>query len=445
MGFRFIKICLIVFAATAGLNAASAQNPMSLEECVSYGMEHNLGLATANLEIDKGNQAVRETYSNYLPQANVMGSLSNNLKLATQILPGEIIGQPGTEVPVQFGTKYAYSATFDVSQTIYNQAIIKAIKTAKEGRRLNLLGKEKAESDLMFNIASSYYAVQLTTVQKDVVEANLERLSQLLKITKVQLDNGFAKQIDYDRLLVNQSNLQTELDNVNNSIEMQLRQMKFSMGMPAEEPIAVAKLDLKQSDMDDSFVIDNHIDLRMIDVRRDLSFRQLEQIRAGYMPSLSLSFRYGYQAMQNELNIFGNNTNWFPNSSLGLSLNIPVFDGFKKNAQAKQIEIGLKQMANDRAQLGQSLQLMEANANSQLETNISIAENQNRNVKLAEEVLKTSEAQFTNGYADLSALLNAENALKEAQTNYLSALLRVKLAELELLNATGSIQSLINE
>ena len=64
-------------------------------------------------------------------------------------------------------------------------------------------------------------------------------------------------------------------------------------------------------------------------------------------------------------------------------------------------------------------------------------------MKLAEEIYVSTQEQYNGGIVSLSELMNAETALKEAQNNYLRALVQVKLAELELLKASGNIQSII--
>ena len=65
-------------------------------------------------------------------------------------------------------------------------------------------------------------------------------------------------------------------------------------------------------------------------------------------------------------------------------------------------------------------------------------------VKGSGNFLEVSEKRFSEGVANITELLSAETAMREAQTNYLTTLLRLNLAELELLNARGEIMTLTN-
>ena len=62
---------------------------------------------------------------------------------------------------------------------------------------------------------------------------------------------------------------------------------------------------------------------------------------------------------------------------------------------------------------------------------------------MAQEVFDNTNNNYTQGLASLTDLLDAENALVEAQNNYTAAILDYKLAEIQLIKSKGELKTLI--
>jgi len=101
---RRLSLLMLLALLAGSMSFARAQSgPMTLQQCVQYGLTKNKGVLKSKLEVDRLNEKRSETRADYLPQVTGTVSFQDNLKLQTSILPGELIGQPGTQVPVQFG------------------------------------------------------------------------------------------------------------------------------------------------------------------------------------------------------------------------------------------------------------------------------------------------------------------------------------------------------
>lgn len=441
--FRLRLLMLLALLAGSMSFARAQQTPMTLQQCVQYGLTKNSGVLKSKLEIDRTNEKRNETRADYLPQVNGSVQITDNLKLQTSILPGELIGQPGTQVPVQFGTKYNTSAGIDAKQVIYDQSLIYSMKLTAQSSKVSEINARKTEEQLIYDIASAYYAAQVSFTQKELVESNLLQVDSLLKITQIQFDNDAAKQLDLDKLTVNLTNLQTELATSTSNYEKQLTLLKYYMGMPLDAAIEVPTIDMNQQSatMINTETL-NNTDLELVQAQRDIYSMTLQQIRAGYIPSLSLNFHSSVQNQQNTLRMFEKGARWFPNSYVGLNLNIPIFDGLSKNSRVKQTKIQMEQSVLEEQYLAENLKMQRTNANNTLKTNQAALTSQQRNIELAQKVYTITQAQFVGGIATMTDIVNAETSLRDAQTNYLRALIQVKLGELDLIKATGNIRSL---
>lgn len=418
---------------------------MSLQQCIQYGLVNNKGIMKSKLDIERTNAVRQEAVSGYYPQVNGSGNLNDNLKLQTSILPGEFFGQPGTQIPVKFGTKYNVVAGVDASQIIFNQSILYAVKAAKENTKLAELSVQKNINQLTYDIAAAYYAAQVTFTQQQLLRNNLQQVDTLLHLTQIQLDNGFARQLDVDRLKVSQSNLETDLSNVVINYEQQLAMLKYMMGMPNDQSVTLPEISvngLKVSASNNEESLDM-TDVQLLQSQRNLYALNIRQLKGSHLPTLSLNYRYAYQFQQDDLRMFTKNANWFPNSYLGLNLNVPIFDGFAIRSKAKQVQIQSDQNKLDEEMLRSSLVMQRVNAQSKLKSNTASLSSQLRNIDLAQSIFEATRVQYTGGIASMSDLINAETGLADAQTNYLRSLIQVKLAELELLKISGSLSSIL--
>lgn len=440
---RLSLLMLLAFLAGSMSFVGAQQSPMTLQQCVQYGLTKNAGVLKSKLEMDLTDEKRNEARSGYLPQVSGSIQVMDNLKLQTSILPGELIGQPGTQVPVQFGTKYNTSAGIDAKQVIYDQSLIYGMKLTEKSTKVSEINARKTEEQLIYDIASAYYAAQVSFTQKELVKSNLIQVDSLLKITKIQFDNDAAKQLDLDKLTVNQTNLQTELATSTSNYEKQLILLKYYMGMPLDAAIEVPVIDMKEQSapLINTETL-NNTDLELLQAQRGVYSVTLQQIRAGYLPSLSLNFHSSVQNQQNTLRMFEKGARWFPNTYLGVSLNIPIFDGLSKNSRVKQTKIQMEQSELEEQYLAENLKMQRANANNTLKTNQAALASQQRNIELAQKVYEITQAQFVGGIATMTDIVNAETSLRDAQTNYLRALIQVKLGELDLIKTTGNIRSL---
>jgi outer membrane protein len=283
----------------------------TLQDAVVYGVAHQVNIQKSKLELDKNEQRFNEALAMYLPQVRASGGVNNNLKLATNIIPGAVFGQPGQDVAVKFGTKYTVNGFIDASQVIYDQSLITGLSANKELQTITQLSVNKSEEQVIFDVAIAYYNVQLIGLQKEIVLANVKKLDSLLKITKVQLDLGFAKQLDYDKLKVNRTNLETELSNIELNYQQQLVYLKYVMAYPLDETIQLST-NIEQEKVASSIAtkmdVTTNLDFQILMAQRRMNTININQLKAGYLPSLSLGFRYGYQAQRNQLDFLSSAT-----------------------------------------------------------------------------------------------------------------------------------------
>ena len=436
-------LILIVFAMIMLLSAEGhAQTTMSLKDAVVYALKDNNDIKKQNLAILQSKQKVQEVVGQGLPQINGTAQLSDNLVLPKTVLPGEIFGQPGTHVAVAFGVQYSIPASVRADLILYNQAYLVGVQQAKASVKLNEASNEKVKQDVIYNIASAYYQAVIIREQSNLIKSNLEKVQQSLKVVQSQFDNQMARKIDLDQLKVTQANTQTDFENTLVQFAYALDNLKILMGYPVIDTLV-----LNENVNNSTFSIpqnDVSVNPKVALLNNQFHLKELEikSINAKYLPSLAAFGSYGYQAQFNQWK--SDQINWFPNSMIGVQLNVPIFDGLQKYHQVRQRKYELQSIQLDQKLLSNSLNVQFTNAVKKYTQNQKNVANQQSNLDLAKSVYDAMQINYKNGLASLSDLINSDTGFKNAQTQYLTSLLQLKISSLDILYSNGNMNQLSN-
>jgi outer membrane protein TolC len=83
-------------------NSAEAQK-YTLQQCIDFAVNNSYAVRRVRADIKEADYQRQEARSGVLPQVRASGSMDDNVVLGKVVLPGEIIGQPGTSRPAKYG------------------------------------------------------------------------------------------------------------------------------------------------------------------------------------------------------------------------------------------------------------------------------------------------------------------------------------------------------
>ena len=436
------KILLAAISAIMLSKHSVAQQAMTLKDVLQYSLKENTDVKKQNLEVIKSRYATKEVISQGLPQVNGSIQLHDNLQTQKQYLPGEMMGQPGTTVPVEFGQQYMIPMKVELSQLLYSQAYIAGVQQAKAAESLMATQKEKVQQDVIYNVSSAFYQTLITGEQINLIHANLEQINQSLNVVQSQYDNQMARKIDLDQLKVTQSNTQTDLDNATVAYSQYLDYLKILMGYPLNDTLV-----LNANPENDGFIVPlnntgNNPTLALLQKQETLKQLEIKSINAKYLPTLSAFAQYNYQSQFDQWK--SEQMNWNSSSVVGASLSIPIFDGSQKRHQVKQSKLDLESIQMDRELTKNQLNTQYVNAEKKYVLNQKTVKNQQDNLNLATSVYDAVQNNYKNGISSFSDLVNADSGVKGAQGQYLTALLQSKISALDLLKVNGNLTDLVN-
>jgi outer membrane protein TolC len=441
-------ILFIILTFTLGVNAQVVRT-LTLKEAINYALENKADAKKAKLQVENSEYQIQEVRSRALPQISANGNLTYNPVIQTTVIDGAGFGQPGTTIQAAFGQKWVSTAGVSLTQAIFDQTVFTGLKAAKSTREFYQINNQLSEEQVIERVANNYYQVYVQRQKLTVIDSTYKNTNKVKDIIKGQFDNGLAKKIDLDRILVKISNINTQRQQVLNAVQIQENALKFYMGMPIETQIEIPQTAFEVGPQALSEIPNttNRTEYLLLKKQEQLLFYQKKAVEASYYPTLSLNAGYNYIGQGPKMPIGGKPADgvyWSDFSSIGLNLKVPIFTGFGTRAKVRQADIEIRTVQEDLVDTKLALDLAFANAKTQIDNSLITIKNQKENAQLAKEVLDNTRNNYVQGLASLTDLLDAENALTEAQNNYTSAVLEYKLAEIQLIKSKGELKTLIN-
>jgi len=427
-------------------NVASAQQTLVLKDALNYAIQNSANTRKAKLDIEGGRYKTEEVRAQALPSVTGSGGLTYNPIIGQLVVGTNLDGSP---MAFKMGKAWNANAGVQLNQQLFNQQVFTGLKAARTSESYYNASAELTDEQIIEQVANNYYQVLVNRQQLNVIDTNIKNVKVVENIIGNQYKNGLARKIDVDRIKVNLTNLETRREQTSNAIVQLENQLKFSMGMPVETAIVLPKSELDHNPTLPSFAdtvnVENRTEMKLLNIQKDLLTLQRKAYVAEYYPTLALAANYSYTGQSDKFDLFKKSGDafWYGASAVGVTLKVPIFNGFATRSRVRQADVDLKKATEDRRETRNALNLAYENAKIQLKNSVNTINSQRANVLLAQEIYNSTQNNYNNGLAALTDLLDTENALTEAQNSYTQALLNYKIAEIQLIKSNGNIKSLL--
>ncbi len=436
---RKLMFSLIVLS---GWNIAQAQEVWTLKQCIDTAQVHNKTLQINRNNVSISEQREKEAKANLIPKVTANADYKYFMELPTQLMPMNALNPQAPEGQfrdLQFGVPHNINANVQLAMPLYNPQVYGVIENTKIANELTQLQFQKSEEQVLYDITTLYYNAQILKHQLDFLESNLINTQKLLKNMELLKEQLLAKGTDVSKVKLQAEQLNTQRENVHNKYISILNALKLNIGIPLERNITVVS-EIEQQTLTENNV-ENILDLKIIQTQNKLLNSELSTLnKSRFLPSLNLIASYGttgfgYDKTPNDFLKF------YPIGFAGLQLTYPLFNGTvtQRKINQKKLEISNNEL---QAQLiGDKNKMEIENALRQRTIAQQTVINTENQITLAQSIYEQTILQQKQGTATLTDVLLADNALREAQQNYLSAVIDYLKADLELKKLTGTIKN----
>ncbi len=479
LAFAVLLICIPGIAIHAQDSAArksaspvpgSARNAdstfeLTVQQAVDYAAKNSRQVRNALLGIKLQQQTNREITGSAYPQLSASGLMNYYPNVPVQSFPNFIAqatygvlvqeginkgnGQPVVApsdfgvIAAQFGTKYTASGGVDLTQLVFDGQVFVGLQARKTSMEYASKTAEVTQEQVKANVYKIYYQVVAGRQQIYTIDANIARNEKLLNDTREIFKNGFAEQLDVSKAEVSLTNLRTQKSRIENQLQTAALGLKLLIGMPSSSRLILTDTlpeKMFTEDMVDTrFDYKERVEYEQLQLNRRLNEYNVKRYKLSYLPTLSINANYSQLAQRNNFNFFKSGEPWYPSSYIGLKLNVPIFDGFVKDARIKTAKIQLEQTNNNLENLELQIDKEINESRLNLRSALVTMEYQKKNMGLAEEVYNQTKLKFEQGLGSNLEITTAQTELTTAQNNYYTGLYDAIVARIELLRVTGKL------
>lgn len=432
MNFKFSILVLFLSAFSF---SAFAQEAWSLDECVSYAIEHNLSLNNFEYTELSDEETYKQSIRNLLPSVNGYTDYFQSFGRAAD---------PNSNIIVSsdfFANNYSLTASIDLFQGFQK---INTIRASKLIYSASLEDVEQQKFLLAFRVMKAYYDIKFFEGLLVISQEQLQISQNNFDLVKRQVELGLKAGADLyeaESLLLTDELALTQSQNNFQKAQLQLIQEMNFIGESSillepfirDKQLTERGVTVVQQDS----IFNNAMSfiplIKAQQLRAAAARKQLSAARGNLYPSLSLVAGYGtgyYETFVNDLGIIIPFREQLKNNSskyIGFALNIPILNGWSARSRVKQQKIEMLRADNNldlqEQQLYLAIQQLIQDYNS---LQVQIAQSAKK-VQAQELAFTIAQKRYDKGLVSVLDLTQAKNLFATAQNENLQVLLRFYL------------------
>lgn len=443
-----VRLPIILLLSAGALTNATAQtvHAITVQDALDLAKKNNIAVKTAKTNLQIQEQVNKSITASALP--SVSGILSTTAYLASpvSVIPQGAFGggQPAEPLTVSFTPKYNATGGVTLKQPLFDGSVFVGLKARTTALDYSSKEIDLAVENLSVNVYKTYYQLLVSKTQVQLLDADIARAAKLLNDSRVMNENGFAEKLDVDKAQVQLANLETSKQNTETTITNGYLTLKYLIGLPVADSL-VLTTEFKEENltggipMDLQYHYEDRYDYQYLQLSGKLGQFDIQRYKAVYFPTVDLNGAFYKNAFNNTYDLLSRGGSWYSNSYVGISINVPIFSGFSKNANLKKARLNYQEITDQIENLKQNIDLEVRQARNNFLNAIKTMNNQQENTRLAESVYNQTKKKFESGLASNTDVTNAQTDLIQAQTNYINALYTSIIAKVDYLKAIGKI------
>ncbi len=401
-----------------------------LNELVALSLQNNSDIQLAVARIEEADASMREVGASLYPEVNFSAG-------ATRTKVTELGAFPVFIAPIRNNYTFGFSTNYELD-------FWGKIRRAKEAATANALAsrysKQTVELSLIGLVSSNYLQLRGIEAQIAVTKDNQRSRDESLKLTQRRLEGGIASSLEVSQAEVAVSNLNAQLIELNRLRALTLHQLAVLTG------VLDLKLDEeKQADIRTlplppippaglpSSLLENRPDIRQAEQALIAENAQIGIAKAALYPSISLTGSYGGESLELSDILKSGARIW----TLGLGLDLPIFDSGKRKSKVEQATARQKQAL---AQYQTTIQNAFREVNDALVTrrlNVEREQSLAASEASAKNALAVAENRYKAGYSAYLEVLDAQRVYNDAALTNVQARQATSLASVELFKVLG--------
>ena len=415
---------------TTMANVAMAESvDMTLEESVRTALDNNYTIKQQEAEYDSAVWARHQARRSFGPTVNWQSTATK-------------MGGKYYEDMLKLSRNYGN--TLSLTMPIYTGGQLEgAIKAADLAMNANELGLELSKQQVKAATMSAYYQALQAKNQIEVAQDSVNTLTEHLKNVNAQYTVGTVAKSDVLGTQVQMANAEQNLINANNSYDVAIASLNNVMGLPTDTELNLTdSLDYNVYEIPleecTAYARSNRPDVLIADYQVAIAEAGVQQAKAGYMPKVSAQASKSWAGdspfgSEETDQRYGQSNNW----TAGLVVSWDIWDNNVTQSKVNQSKAAVAKAEAAAENTRQSGDLEVRTAYLNLKAAEKSINTTQVAVDKAQEDYKIAQVRYAAGVGTNLAVMDAEEKLAQAQTNYYTALYNYNSSKAALDKAMG--------
>lgn len=420
----------------------SAQQELTLEQAIALALSKNYDVKLAENSSQAAAADNKYAFGAFLPTLNGTASVVRNVNNQRLEYNGErdSLNNEGTGKAVNTLASVELEwILFDGGKMFISQHRLEALN---EQALLNL---KSQVTTTISSVILNYYDIVRQKQQLRAIEEQMGVSDERVKLATRKLEVGIGAKPELLQARVDYNTFKTQAIQQQANIDQLKEQLNLLTGLQLQTTYEVADsividLDLKQEVITENIENKNFLLLAAMKNVEVAGFSVRER-RAELFPVLSFTAAYDYSRANNILLIdpFRAALSVTEGYNYGLSLSVPIFNGFNKRREIQQSKINLDRQWVTYNQTKATVDVGVRNAFIAYTNAKNILMVEEETIVLARESVSIALESFKRGIATFIELRTAQQSLAEAYNRLIAARYDAKASETELLRLNGSL------
>ncbi|MDD3990487.1 MAG: TolC family protein, partial [Bacteroidales bacterium] len=314
---------------------------LTLEKALEIAMSDNLNIKIDNQELLRVDYLKKEGWYSLLPTLNTSAQYSNNIY--KPIFFSDFF--PGGKMEV--GSTHGYSVTTNLQVPLFSMSLYKNIQISEIDMKVALESARNTKIELVQQVKNSFYGIVMMRESLSVLRQSYQNARENAANIARMYEQGMVSEYDKIRSEVAVRNILPTLNQAENGLLLAEMQLKILLSIDMETPMVISgnfnsvSEEIENFSNDVIYNLENNSSLKQMELQKEKLNKTYELIRTQRLPSLAGFASWQIQMQSNE---FRFNTVW-PNSlSVGISLQIPIFNKFSVSLKEKYTKIGIQKL-----------------------------------------------------------------------------------------------------
>jgi len=422
---------IIVFGQT---NIDTTFKVVTLKQCVEFALKNQPTVKQAAIDEAINERNINISLAAWLPQLTGSGSYNYYFK-GSPIVPST--GNTNT------GNIDNVSALgLQANQVIYNNDVLQAAKAAKYSRLYYKQNTTSSQINVVADVNKAFFDVLLSQKQLDILNEDILRLQRSLKDAKAQYNAGVVDKTDYKQATIALNNSLASRKQTEEAIKSKEAYLKQIMGLGTESKLTLsydsARFETEAiADTNQKLDYNNRVEYQLLQTEKSLQNVNVNYYKWGFLPSLSATGVYNLNYFSDSFSTLYNKS--FPNAYVGLSLNLPLFQGSKRLHNLSKARLQADRADLDITNARNTIGTEYVQALASYKSNYTNLQFLKENVSLAKDVYHVVSLQYREGIKIYLDVIVAQSDLRTAELNYYNALFQVLSSKIDLQKALGTL------